>query len=295
VPSTLVDEEMANATIGIQTANQVHTADQSSEPTHAVTGQNPDGRAAEPILGGTIPPRATGGRDLSAEGGIGAVNTDHNGADGRVTFGSPAIRSSDQEEAELRARIAMDSLQLNALTHAEARQRGSSVDRSGPSTSTSILRGRNPIEIPPRRQTPAIHTPLKRNSMCRASTIWPKSTKKYRGPETREKSTKHLEKFTEYKFDVRNTITHFQHFETLRLGHLCALSHLEGEAKLLVMKWKNLQPVGTLCSKDKIFFLLAEQCKLVELDGMYIAAEVQATTAYTVSLAIHREVGPNSK
>jgi hypothetical protein len=60
VPSTPVDEEMANATTGIQTANQVHTADLSSEPTHAVTGQESDGRAAEPILGGAVAPRATG-------------------------------------------------------------------------------------------------------------------------------------------------------------------------------------------------------------------------------------------
>jgi hypothetical protein len=70
---------------------------------------------------------------------------------------------------------------------------------------------------------------------------------------------------------------------------------LEGEAKLLVMKWTNLQPVGTLCSKEKIFSLLAEQCKLVEQDVMDIAAEVQATTAYTVALAIQGEVGPNGK
>ena len=49
------------------------------------------------------------------------------------------------------------------------------------------------------------------------------------------------------------------------------------------------------CSKEKIFSLLKDQCKLVELDVMDIAAEVGATTAYTVALAIQREVGPSGK
>jgi hypothetical protein len=109
------------------------------------------------------------------------------------------------------------------------------------------------------------------------------------------KNTKHLERFTEYMFDVHNTITQFKHSEELRLGHLCAISHLAGEAKLLVMKWTNIQPVGTLCPQEKILSLLAEQCKLVELDVMDIAAEVRATTAVTVAHAIQREVGPNGK
>ncbi len=129
-PGALVDEEMLEpqvaATTVDQTTNQVHMAEQFSDPTHAVTWQGPDGRAAGSSLGGIVPPRATGGRDLSAEGGTQPVTSDHNGADGRVTFGSPVAHSSDQEEAELRATIAMHTLQLNALTNAEARQRGTS-------------------------------------------------------------------------------------------------------------------------------------------------------------------------
>jgi hypothetical protein len=71
------------------------------------------------------------------------------------------------------------------------------------------------------------------------------------------------------------------------------MSHLAGEAKELVMNWTNLQPLDTLCPMEKIFSLLAEQCKLVELDVMDIAAEVRSTTEVTVSHAIQREVGPN--
>ena len=44
---------------------------------------------------------------------------------------------------------------------------------------------------------------------------------------------------------------------------------------------------------EKIFSILKDQAKLVELDVMDIAAEVDATTAYTVALAIQREVGPS--
>jgi hypothetical protein len=69
--SALADDEMLEpqvaATTVNQTTNQVHMADQFSDPTHAVTGQGPDGRVAGSSLGGTLPPRATGGRDLSAD------------------------------------------------------------------------------------------------------------------------------------------------------------------------------------------------------------------------------------
>jgi hypothetical protein len=90
-------------------------------------------------------------------------------------------------------------------------------------------------------------------------------------------------------------MTHFQHSDKENLGHLCALAHLGGDAKHIIMNWTSLQPKVTLCRKDNIFELLAEQCKLVELDVMDIAAEVRATTAYTVSLAVQREVGPHGK
>jgi hypothetical protein len=159
----MLEPQVAATTVD-QTMNQVHVAEQISDPTHVVTGQGPDGRAAGSSLGGIVPPRATGGRDLSAEGGSLPVTTDHNGADGRVTFGSPVAHSSDKEEAGLRATIAMHTLQLNALTTTGARQRGTSgpgpststVDRSGPST--SILRN-GLREIPPRRTTAAILVP----------------------------------------------------------------------------------------------------------------------------------------
>jgi hypothetical protein len=96
-----VDEEMT----GVLPAHQVHAADQSSELPHSTTAQDADGRVDEGNLGGTIPPRATGGRDLSAEGGIGVATTAHD-AERRVAFTSTTVqRSSGEEEAELRARI----------------------------------------------------------------------------------------------------------------------------------------------------------------------------------------------
>jgi hypothetical protein len=100
LPSTLVDEEMANATTGIQTANQVHTADQSSEPTHALAGQDPDGRAAEPILGGTVAPRATGRRNLSVEGVTGTAT---NCQRCRWTCCTTTAKGSSVEEGAFRA------------------------------------------------------------------------------------------------------------------------------------------------------------------------------------------------
>jgi hypothetical protein len=138
-----VDEEIT----GFLPANQVHAADQSSELPYSTTAQNADGRVDEGNLGGTIPPPATDGRDLSAEGGIGAATTAHD-AERRVAFTSTAVqRSSGEEEAELRARISMDSLQLNALTMSETRRCGTSVDRSRPSTSTTpILTGATPTQ-----------------------------------------------------------------------------------------------------------------------------------------------------
>jgi hypothetical protein len=59
--------------------------------------------------------------------------------------------------------------------------------------------------------------------------------------------------------------------------------------------WTNLQTPETLCPMETIFSILADQCKLVELDAIDIAAEVRGTTAVTVSYAVQREVGPNGK
>jgi hypothetical protein len=102
MPGALVDEEMLEPQVATTTEDQtmdhpdrVNMAEQFSDPTHAVTADGADGRAAGSSLGGIVPPRATGGRDLSAEGGTQPVTTDHFVADERVTFGSPVSRSSD--------------------------------------------------------------------------------------------------------------------------------------------------------------------------------------------------------
>jgi hypothetical protein len=83
VPSTLVDEECWSPkwqpTTGVQTTNQVHMAYQYSDPTHAVTGQGQDGRAAGSSLESTVAPRATCGRDTSVEGVTGTATTDQRG------------------------------------------------------------------------------------------------------------------------------------------------------------------------------------------------------------------------
>jgi hypothetical protein len=69
--SAQVDTEMSaphavNAP-DLTTNNGPHEADVAMEdqiPPHAATGQSSDGRAAEATLGGTIPPRASCGRDM---------------------------------------------------------------------------------------------------------------------------------------------------------------------------------------------------------------------------------------
>jgi cbb3-type cytochrome oxidase cytochrome c subunit len=105
--------------------------------------------------------------------------------------------SYNQEEAELRATIVMHTLQLNALTTAEARQRGTSRpgpsistgDRSGPST--SILRN-GLREIPPRRTTPATPVPnyphiLEKDLNVACIYAMAKMNKTYSGLETGKK------------------------------------------------------------------------------------------------------------
>jgi hypothetical protein len=187
----------------------------------------------------------------------------------------------------------MHQLRLNALTSADARQPRTSADRPGPTL--SILRN-GLRETPAQRQNPIVNVPdyphAEKDLNVSGIYAMAKTNKTYSGPISGERSTKHLEKFTEYKFDVMNAVTQFHHSDTLRLKYQCAIAHLSGDAKQLVMKWTNKNS-GTPCTMEKIFQLLAEQCKLVELDVMDIAAEVQATTAHTVSLAIQREIGPN--
>ena len=142
--SAQVDTEMSaphavNAP-DLPTNNGPHEADVAMEdqiPPHAATGQSSDGRAAEATLGGTALPRAQTGREFVAEGSAGAVATGQS-SDGRVTFGSPVMNRHDQEEAEMRAIIAMYQLRLTALTSADARQPSTSADRPGPTV--SILR-----------------------------------------------------------------------------------------------------------------------------------------------------------
>jgi hypothetical protein len=181
-----VDEDM----IGIQ---QVQAADQSVRKPHSTTVQGTDGTVDERIIGGTVTPRASSGRNLSAEGVIGTATTAQ-GAGRRVAFQTTTAERSSVEEEALRAKISMDYLQPSALTTSESRRRGNSVDRSRPYSSTNpILRGAAPTERASTRTTPYIpvpdhHDPPPREINVTGIYNMAKSQTKYRGLEDGEKS-----------------------------------------------------------------------------------------------------------
>jgi cbb3-type cytochrome oxidase cytochrome c subunit len=109
------------------------------------------------------------------------------------------------------------------------------IDTLRAGASTSILRN-GLREIPPRRTVPTVPVPDYPHTFEKELNVagiyaMAKVNKKYSGPVSGEKSTKHQKRFIEYMFDVKNTVTQFKHSETLRLGHLSAISHLDGEAK----------------------------------------------------------------
>jgi hypothetical protein len=188
-----VDEDM----IGIQ---PVQAADQSVRTPHSTTAQGADGTVDEGILGGTVTPRAPNGKDLNAEGVTGTATTAQ-GANRRVTLQATTAERSSVEEEALTARISMDSLQLNANTTSESRRRGTSVDRSGPSTSTNpILRGAAPSERASTRTTPYIpvpdhHDPPPREINVTGIYNMAKGHTRYRGLEDGENNAKHLAAF----------------------------------------------------------------------------------------------------
>jgi hypothetical protein len=188
-----VDEYM----IGIQ---PVQAADQSIRPPHSTTAQGADGTVDEGINGGTVTPRASSGRDLSAEG-VTCTATTAQGANRRVEFQTTTAERSSVEEEALRARISLDSLQLSALTTSDSRRRGTSVDRSGPSTSTNpILRGATPTERASTRTTPYIpvrdhHDPPPREIDVTGIYNMAKGHIMCKGPEDRDRSTNHMAAF----------------------------------------------------------------------------------------------------
>jgi hypothetical protein len=328
IPAQLTDQALARATDqpGIATADEVmeepervqppvvpvitypdrvNTAAQGTVPDLVVTAERTDGTAAGQSLGGIAPPRASRAELIhpGVEGGAEPVTTDR---DGHVTFGPSVGKSSGLTEQErLRRTIAEATLQLNALTIGDTRRRGSNstepaarmIDTLRAGASGRILRN-GLREIPPQRTVaqvpvpPYPHTSFEKELNV-AGIYQMAKDQKYRGPVSGEKSTKHQKKLVNYMFNVESAITQFKHSEKDRLEHLCALAHLDGEAKDLVVDWtaKNKR----VCRMEMIFSLLTDQCKLVELDVMDIAAEVDATTAYTVALAIQREVGPSGK
>jgi hypothetical protein len=261
--SASVDEEMVELARGTPSLEQpvitypdrVNTAVQNiSEPNHAVTADGVDGTAAGSSLGGIAPPRAHRPEliHLGVEGGAEPVTTDPRAADGHVTFGSPVSNSSDLTEIEqLRRTIAQGTLQLNALTTGDRRRRGPSS--SGPSASmidtlragasTSILRN-GLRDTPPLRtvaQIPVPDYPHTYEKQLNVAGIFAmaKVNQKYSGPVSGEKSTKHKKRSVNFMVDVKNTVTQFKHSETLRLGHLSAISHLDGDAKELVGNGKH--------------------------------------------------------
>jgi hypothetical protein len=201
----------------------------------AVTEHGSDLRAAGTTLGGTAASRASSSREVVAEDTAGAVTTEH-GSDGRVTFDDP-VTNRGQEEAALRATIAMAQLQLSAITGNETRHTSPSADRPGPTV--SILRN-GLREIPPLRQTPMVSVPAYpyvEKDLNIAGIYAMAKLNAYSGPISGERSTKHLEKFTEFKFNVVNTVNQFTHSDTLRLKYQCAIAHLTGDAKQLIIKW----------------------------------------------------------
>jgi hypothetical protein len=168
---------------------------------------------------------------------------------------------------------------------------------SGSGAGGSILRN-GLRETPPQRTVPQIPVPpyplTSYEKELNVSRIFQMARdQKYGGPVTGEKSTKHKKKLDAYMFNVATAISQFEHSDRERLEYMCALAHLEGDANDLVIEWsaKNKR----VCTMEKIFSLLTDQCKLVELDVMDIAAEVDTTTAHTVALAIQREVRPSGK
>jgi hypothetical protein len=90
----IVDENM----IGIQ------VIDQSIRTPHSTTAQGADGTVDEALLGGTVTPRASSGRDLNTEGFTG-TSTTARGADRRVAFQTTTAERSSVEKEAFRSRI----------------------------------------------------------------------------------------------------------------------------------------------------------------------------------------------
>jgi hypothetical protein len=292
-------------------ADSHNTASVSTEPGLAVTTNRVDGTAAGQSPLGIVPPRATTAElnHRYVEGGTQPVITTERVAR-TVTFGQTAQHGADPREQErLRTLIAQATIDLNALTTGDRGNRGD--NNTVPESMIDTLLARAPANEPGGsillnglRERPTVRTvpqvpvppyphaeqerPLNVSGICAMA-----KDQKYHGTVSGEKSTKHQKKFNAFKFNVKTAIAQFKHSDTARLENMCALMHLDGDAKDLVVEWsiKN----GREANMARIFSLLEEQCKMVELDVMDIAAEVEATTAHTVAMAIQREVGPSGQ
>jgi hypothetical protein len=210
------------------------------------------------------------------------------------------------EQERLRRLIAEATVDLNALTTGDRRTSSNNSTAREGMIDTLLARapvngtGGGSILLNGRRETLAQRTesqvpipdyphvererPLNVAGICAMA-----KDQKYTGTINDEKSSQHQKRFDAYKFNVKTAINQFAHSDVERLKNMCALMHLDGDAKDLVVAWSTKN--GREASMARIFCILEEQCRMVELDVMDIAAEVEATTAHSVALAIMREAG----
>jgi hypothetical protein len=305
-----VDEVMGDSPLAdpvITGADSHNTSSGSTVPGLAETTDRVDRNAAGYSLNGIVPPRATTAElnHRYVEGCTEPVATERAR---NVTFGQTTQHGTDLTEQErLRRLIAEATIDLNALTTGDRRPSGdnSTVRESmidtllarapgngsgGGSILLNGLRERQAQRTEPQVPIPTYphverERPLNMAVICAMA-----KDQKYTGTVQGERSPKQRQRFEAFKYNVARAVRQFKFPDSniVRLENFCTLMHLEGEAKDIVVEWSTQN--GEEASMAKIFSILSNQCKLVELDGMDIAAEVEVKVSIQPLMRVHNSL-----
>jgi hypothetical protein len=303
-----VDEVMGDSPLAEPVITGADSHNTASTSTAAGLSETPEGaRNAAGLSPGIVPPRATSAElnHRYVEGVTEPVTTQ--GAR-NVTFGRTVQHGADPAEQErLRMLRAEATANLTALTIVDRRPSGSSskvqesmIDTllarasvSGTGGGRELLSGR--IERPAQRTESRVPVPKyfvtreRERPLNIAGICAMAREQRYSGTEG-GRGPKQRMRFEAFKYNVARAVRHFKFPDTnvAHLENMCALMHLEGEAKDLVVEWSTRNKGEA--NMAKIFSILSAQCQLVELDGMDIAAEVEVRMSIQPLMRVHNEL-----
>jgi hypothetical protein len=304
-----VDEVMGDSPLADPVITGADSHNTASTSTAAGLSETPEGaRNAAGLSPGIVPPRATSAElnHRYVEGVTEPVTTP--GAR-NVTFGQIVqYRADPTEQERLRGLLAEATANLTALTTVDRRPSGSDskvqesmIDTllarasvSGTGGSGKLLSGRRErpaqrtesrVPVPNYFLTRERERPLNMAGICAMA-----RDQRYTGTVQGERGPKQRKRFEAFKYNVARAVRHFKFPDTnvAHLENMCAMMHLEGEAKDLVVEWSTRNKGEA--SMAKIFSILSAQCKLVELEGMDIAAEVEVRVTIQPLMRVHNEL-----